>query len=119
VFCSTQIVPNKKKTQMKGSICVFFILAALLVSCAIAVNLPGLPRKTYKKGQDVQVKTRKLSSVRNLPFPFYHLKFCKPEQIIDSAENLGEFLFGDRIQNSVYEVCAHIKKTAVPYKQLI
>lgn len=30
------------------------------------------------------------------------MKYCKPQKIINSAENLGEVLRGDRIENSVY-----------------
>lgn len=68
--------------------------------------LPGVPSKIYNRGSPVLVKTRKLSSVHNLPFDYYSLKFCKPKTVKNSAENLGEFLFGDRIENSVYNVCS-------------
>ena len=47
----------------------------------------------------------KLSSVKNLPYNFYSLPYCKPEKVISFVENLGEVLRGDRIENSVYEVC--------------
>lgn len=51
------------------------------------------------------MKVNKLSSVRTqLPYEYYSLPYCKPKKIIDSAENLGELLRGDRIENSVYEV---------------
>ena len=40
-----------------------------------------------------------------LPFDYYSLKFCKPQGGIKPySENLGEFLSGDRIENSAYEV---------------
>ncbi|XVE98495.1 hypothetical protein REPUB_Repub03eG0111600 [Reevesia pubescens] len=39
-----------------------------------------------------------------MPFSYYSLPFCKPlEGVKDSAENLGEFLMGDRIENSPYK----------------
>lgn len=44
-----------------------------------------------------------------LPYDYYSLKFCKPKGgVKSSSENLGEFLSGDRIENSAYEVnCIH------------
>ena len=45
-------------------------------------------------------------SVKNLPYEYYSLPYCRPEKIIASAENLGEVLRGDRIDNSPYQVCA-------------
>jgi transmembrane 9 superfamily protein 2/4 len=44
----------------------------------------------------------KLSSVKNLPFEYYTLPYCKPDEIINSAENLGEVLRGDRIENTPF-----------------
>ena len=53
----------------------------------------------------VNIKVNKLSSVKTqLPYEYYHLPFCKPEKIINSAENLGEVLRGDRIENSMYQI---------------
>ncbi|EPS66356.1 hypothetical protein M569_08421, partial [Genlisea aurea] len=54
-------------------------------------------------GVELQVKVNKLSSTKTqLPYEFYFLKYCKPEKIQNVAENLGEVLRGDRIENSVY-----------------
>ena len=39
-----------------------------------------------------------------LPYDYYFLDYCKPMAIKNSAENLGEVLRGDRIENSVYNV---------------
>lgn len=42
-----------------------------------------------------------------LPYKYYDkLPFCAPTTIEDKAENLGEILMGDRIENSNYEVTA-------------
>jgi transmembrane 9 superfamily protein 2/4 len=47
----------------------------------------------------------KLSSIKTqLPYDFYSLDYCKPKTIVNSAENLGEVLRGDRIENSPYVV---------------
>ena len=40
-----------------------------------------------------------------MPFDYYSLPFCKPEGgVVVAAENLGEFLTGDRIENSPYKI---------------
>jgi transmembrane 9 superfamily protein 2/4 len=47
----------------------------------------------------------KLTSTKTqLPYEYYSLPFCKPDRIINMAENLGEVLRGDRIENSPYKV---------------
>ena len=47
------------------------------------------------------VKVNKLTSTKTqLPYSYYSLPFCKPDTIVDSAENLGEVLRGDGIENS-------------------
>jgi len=51
------------------------------------------------------VKVNKLSSTKTqLPYSYYSLPYCHPDNIVDSAENLGEVLRGDRIENSPYVV---------------
>jgi len=57
------------------------------------------------QGDTLQVKVNKLSSTKTqLPYTYYSLPYCHPEKILDSAENLGEVLRGDRIENSRYAV---------------
>ncbi|KAH9625509.1 hypothetical protein KSS87_012110, partial [Heliosperma pusillum] len=68
------------------------LLAALWWACRLECQ-----------GDDLQVKVNKLSSTKTqLPYDYYFLKYCKPQKILNSAENLGEVLRGDRIENSVY-----------------
>lgn len=58
------------------------------------------------QGDPLQVKVNKLTSTKTqLPYTYYSLPYCAPEKILDSAENLGEVLRGDRIENSRYVVC--------------
>lgn len=60
---------------------------------------------TTVQDDELQVKVNKLSSIKTqLPYDYYFLDYCKPEAIKNSAENLGEVLRGDRIENSVYNV---------------
>lgn len=57
------------------------------------------------QGDELKVKVNKLTSTKTqLPYSYYSLPYCKPERIVDSAENLGEVLRGDRIENSPYVV---------------
>ncbi|CAN4099848.1 unnamed protein product [Withania somnifera] len=47
-----------------------------------------------------------------LPYGYYSLPFCKPlEGVKDSAENLGELLMGDRIENSPYRCKMHVNES--------
>lgn len=60
---------------------------------------------TFIQGDELMVKVNKLTSTKTqLPYSYYSLPFCKPDKIVDSAENLGEVLRGDRIENSAYVV---------------
>ncbi len=56
------------------------------------------------QGDKVVLKVNKLTSIRTqLPYEYYSMPYCRPEKILPSAENLGEVLRGDRIENSPYE----------------
>ncbi|KAK7826134.1 transmembrane 9 superfamily member 7 [Quercus suber] len=57
----------------------------------------------FSTGDELKVKVNKLTSTKTqLPYSYYSLPYCPPEKIVDSAENLGEVLRGDRIENSPY-----------------
>jgi hypothetical protein len=44
-----------------------------------------------RQGEAVGIKVNKLSSVKTqLPYEYYSLPFCRPAEIVNSAENLGE-----------------------------
>ncbi|XP_047334711.1 transmembrane 9 superfamily member 7-like [Impatiens glandulifera] len=75
----------------------------LLASPAYSFYLPGVAPRDFQPGETLEVKVNKLSSTKTqLPYDYYSLPYCKPSKIINSAENLGEVLRGDRIENSVY-----------------
>lgn len=80
------------------------IASLLLVVFVVDAYLPGVSQVTYKFGDPVMVKSRKLYSSSNLPFGFYKLPFCRPDPIVYNFENFGEYLFGDRISTSAYTV---------------
>lgn len=60
---------------------------------------------TFTQGEAVAIKVSKLSSVRTqLPYDFYELPYCKPKNMTQQAENIGEILRGDRIEASPYMI---------------
>lgn len=82
----------------------------LFVNAVIHIRgfyLPGVAPHDYEPNEKVLLKVNKLSSTHTqLPYDYYSLKYCKPEGgVRKDHENLGEFLSGDRIENSPYEVC--------------
>ncbi|EEC84006.1 hypothetical protein OsI_30213 [Oryza sativa Indica Group] len=103
-------------------------LLLLLIAAAsptAAFYLPGVAPNDFQKKDPLQVKVNKLSSTKTqLPYSYYSLPFCKPDTIVDSAENLGEVLRGDRIENSPYvfemrepKMCQIVCKATISDKQ--
>lgn len=71
----------------------------------LLLSLSILVFESISQGDILKVKVNKLSSTKTqLPYLYYSIPYCRPQQIVDSAENLGEVLRGDRIENSPYEV---------------
>lgn len=81
-------------------------LAAVAAIMADAFYLPGFAPKEYQDGEQVELKVNKLTSTRTqVPYDYYSLPFCPPKGgVKTAAENLGEFLTGDRIDNSPYQL---------------
>uniref|UniRef100_A0A0L8IFU7 Transmembrane 9 superfamily member n=1 Tax=Octopus bimaculoides TaxID=37653 RepID=A0A0L8IFU7_OCTBM len=79
--------------------CSFFYVAQ-------AFYVPGVAPVEFHRGQFVEVKAVKMTSVKTqLPYEYYSLPFCKPQGgVVYKTENLGEVLRGDRITNTPYEV---------------
>lgn len=83
----------------------FIIISVLLLftTPALCFYLPGVAPRDFNDGDELQVKVNKLTSTRTqLPYEYYSLGYCKPPKVENSAENLGEVLRGDRIENSPY-----------------
>ena len=80
-------------------------MVALLASAADAFYLPGVSPHEYREGEQVDLKVNKLTSTKTqLPYEYYSLPFCQPENPETVAENLGEVLRGDKIMNSLYSL---------------
>lgn len=95
---------------MRSSSLLFIALALIaLVPCVVqGFYLPGIAPKEFKGGvTPVPLKVNKLvSSYTQLPYDYYSLAHCAPDPIVASAENLGELLLGDKIENSLYDITA-------------
>ncbi|PIN02575.1 Endosomal membrane protein, EMP70 [Handroanthus impetiginosus] len=86
-----------------GRVAAIVVCFLTVISAAHSFYLPGVAPRDFIRGDELQVKVNKLSSTKTqLPYDYYYLKYCKPKKIRNVAENLGEVLWGDRIENSVY-----------------
>lgn len=85
------------------------------LQCAAGFYLPGSFPHKYMVGDQLSVKVNSLTSIETeIPYGYYSLPFCKPmEGVKDSAENLGELLMGDRIENSPYRFKMRVNETDV------
>jgi len=77
-----------------------------LIPGGSAWYLPGVAPHDFEMGQRVDIKVNKLTSTKTqIPYDNYALPFCQPTEGVEvAAENLGEFLTGDRIESSPYVV---------------
>jgi transmembrane 9 superfamily protein 2/4 len=84
------------------------VVAVLGLLASVTVQgfyLPGVAPQDYARDDIVNLKVNKLSSTKTqLPYEYYSLPYCRPDPIVNSAENLGEVLRGDRIENSLYQI---------------
>jgi transmembrane 9 superfamily protein 2/4 len=85
---------------------------AALWSPSSSFYLPGVAPREYLKDALVEMKVNSLTSVKTqLPFRYYSLPYCAPQQVLQRVENLGEILAGDEIENSAYELKMKINET--------
>ena len=82
------------------------LICVLLINITIGFYLPGIKPHEYEFQESVRIKVNKLDSVlTQLPYDYYQLPFCRPDDgVKKDAENLGEILTGDSIENSPYKV---------------
>mmetsp|Transcript_8138 Transcript_8138/g.26695 ORF Transcript_8138/g.26695 Transcript_8138/m.26695 type:complete len:650 (-) Transcript_8138:217-2166(-) len=79
-------------------------LVLLLGGANAVYYLPGVAPVSYRPGSTVQLSVNKLTSTHTqIPYDYYSLPFCHPK-IKEQAENIGERLAGDRIENSLYKL---------------
>ncbi|KAK1399250.1 Transmembrane 9 superfamily member [Heracleum sosnowskyi] len=90
-----------------------FIYVLLISHSCNGFYLPGSYMHTYSTGQEIFAKVNSLTSIETeLPFSYYSLPYCKPQGgVKKSAENLGELLMGDQIDNSPYRFRMNINES--------
>eukprot|EP01065_Artemidia_motanka_P025496 TRINITY_DN30488_c0_g1_i1.p1 TRINITY_DN30488_c0_g1~~TRINITY_DN30488_c0_g1_i1.p1 ORF type:complete len:675 (+),score=207.14 TRINITY_DN30488_c0_g1_i1:67-2025(+) len=75
---------------------------------AAGFYLPGVEQREYERGDAVgPIDVNSLTSIDGIiPYPFYSLKFCRPPRDMReerlAEEKLGEVLWGDHIEPSMY-----------------
>jgi len=90
------------RSKRRACCAVALSLSAIQVD---AFYLPGVAPSEYAEGSRVDLKVNKLTSVKTqLPYRYYVLPYCQPSAIHVAAENLGEILLGDSIENSMYDI---------------
>jgi len=88
----------------------WFALVACLPTSAF--YLPGVAPRQYETGARVEMKVNTLTSVKTqLPYGYYTLPYCKPDNVKQRVENLGEILAGDGIKNSPYELKMRVNES--------
>lgn len=90
-----------------------FIYLLLVSNICNGFYLPGTYMHTYATGEVLNVKVNSLTSIETeLPFSYYSLPYCQPQGgIKKSAENLGELLLGDQIDNSPYRFKMNVNES--------
>eukprot|EP01111_Echinosteliopsis_oligospora_P002065 TRINITY_DN1302_c0_g1_i1.p2 TRINITY_DN1302_c0_g1~~TRINITY_DN1302_c0_g1_i1.p2 ORF type:complete len:622 (+),score=101.14 TRINITY_DN1302_c0_g1_i1:65-1930(+) len=100
---------------------IFVVLLSLLQFTTAVFYVPGVKQVSFNKGDDVELKVNKITSVHTqVPYKYYDLPVCKPSVVEDKAENIGELLRGDKIESSVYKIAAEVpKECAVACKKTL
>ncbi|KAI4305569.1 hypothetical protein L6164_028930 [Bauhinia variegata] len=90
-----------------------FVYVIVLTQFSNAFYLPGSYMQTYPMNHSIFAKVNSLTSIETeLPFSYYSLPYCQPPAgIKKSAENLGELLMGDQIDNSAYRFRMNVSET--------
>lgn len=95
---------RSRRSLSLSSLISALLLLLLSIHGGFCFYLPGVAPEDFQKGDLLKVKVNKLTSTKTqLPYSYYSLPYCRPKTIVDSAENLGEVLRGDRIENSPHE----------------
>uniref|UniRef100_A0A096M0B5 Transmembrane 9 superfamily member n=3 Tax=Poecilia TaxID=8080 RepID=A0A096M0B5_POEFO len=120
---------TRVKMKTRQSVGLVFLLVVYFSSCS-AFYLPGLApvsfcdKETEECQTQVELFVNRLDSVESvLPYEYDMFDFCKDDHEKRPSENLGQVLFGERIESSPYKfkfkedvkckrVCTKTYKTA-------
>ncbi|KAJ9141096.1 hypothetical protein P3X46_031672 [Hevea brasiliensis] len=94
---------------------IWVLTLSLIFQSVYGFYLPGSYPHKYNVGEALSVKVNSITSIdTEMPFSYYSLPFCQPQDgVKDSAENLGELLMGDRIENSPYRFKMHVNESEI------
>ncbi|CAM6086705.1 unnamed protein product [Calypogeia fissa] len=94
---------------------VTLVVLGLIVAPVHGFYLPGSYMHAYQQDEDLPVKVNSLTSIdTELPYGYYSLPFCKPDEgEKHEAENIGELLMGDSIENSAYHFKMNVNESSV------
>eukprot|EP01061_Rhynchopus_euleeides_P013968 TRINITY_DN2423_c0_g2_i1.p1 TRINITY_DN2423_c0_g2~~TRINITY_DN2423_c0_g2_i1.p1 ORF type:complete len:639 (+),score=267.37 TRINITY_DN2423_c0_g2_i1:182-2098(+) len=87
-----------------------FLGCALMAASVEAFYISGVMHASHEKGKAIGIKVNSLTSIQNImPYEWYSLPFCSPGDedkmlFATKSQNLGEVLFGDKIEISLYSV---------------
>ncbi|PIN21884.1 Endosomal membrane protein, EMP70 [Handroanthus impetiginosus] len=97
----------------RRKLCTAFVHLVLVFQACNGFYLPGSYMHTYSTGDEIYAKVNSLTSIETeLPFSYYSLPYCQPiGGIKKSAENLGELLMGDQIDNSPYRFRMNVNES--------
>ncbi|TYH15049.1 hypothetical protein ES288_A05G012900v1 [Gossypium darwinii] len=102
-----------------GNFAVWVLAICLIFQSGYGFYLPGSYPHKHVVACYLSVKVNSLTSIdTEMSFSYYSLPFCKPKEgVKDSAENLGELLMGDRIENSPYRFKMYTNETEIFLRQ--
>jgi len=86
--------------------------ALALCQTTLGFYVPGVKPQTFERNDEVVLKVNAMTSIHTqLPKDYYRLPFCQPVGGPKMAsENLGEFLTGNKIQSSPYQLNMLLEK---------
>jgi transmembrane 9 superfamily protein 2/4 len=80
------------------------MVSFLLLHSANAFYLPGVAPTVFKDEQEVtSYVSTVISPESTLQFEYYTVPFCRPSEVHDLTESLGEALVGDKAQTSPFK----------------
>uniref|UniRef100_A0A7N6BZH4 Transmembrane 9 superfamily member n=1 Tax=Anabas testudineus TaxID=64144 RepID=A0A7N6BZH4_ANATE len=110
--CDRQVqLTGNSWQRIRFGVVLVYSLVSYFCTCS-AFYLPGLAPVSFceegKDGEDcktdIQLFVNRLDSVESvLPYEYDMFDFCKDVQEIRPSENLGQVLFGERIESSPYK----------------
>ncbi|KAI3450710.1 hypothetical protein Pfo_007375 [Paulownia fortunei] len=84
-----------------------------LTNLLLLLLIPLHSANTYNVGDPVPLFVNKIGPLHNPSetYKYYELAFCRPDQVLEKKESLGEVLNGDRLANALYDLEFAVNKT--------